>query len=214
MIANKDKSEQTKLERELVAGCVANEKNAWVNFVDAYGKLIYKIIYKTLQPFNYNTKNDLVEELYNEVFLAFLSNGCSRLKSFKWKNGSSLATWIRLIAHNITLDYIRKSIKENHILQSANEIVYADGKKELIELKCDEKIDHTLNLLESEENKELLKKAFEKLPSSDKHLVELLFFQNFSHEDAAAALGKTVDAIYMQKKRLMQKLKEIVEKFG
>ena len=214
MTAIQNKSEQIKFEQQLIADCIAGNEKAWFDFVDSYGRLIYKTIYKTLAMRGYKTKNHLVEELYNEVFVAFLSNEYSKLKSFKWKNGSSLATWIRVVTRNLVLDYIRKATKESRILQSANETVFADSKEELIERIIDKKTEHALLLLESEENQALLEKAFKELTNSDKQLVELLYFQNTSHEDAARILNKKVDAIYMQKKRVVLKIKEIIQKIS
>jgi RNA polymerase sigma factor (sigma-70 family) len=212
MAATQDKSDQIKFEKQLIAGCVAKDKQSWDLFVDTYGKLVYKIIYRTLASKGFIDKNSLAEELYNEVFVAFLSKDSYRLKSFKWKNGSSLATWIRVITRNLVLDYIRKISNETEILQSANEKVFDDDKKELIDTLTDDRSDSALDLLESDDNRIVLEKAFKELSDTDKQLLELLYFQNFSHEDTAAVLNKTVDAIYMQKNRLIQKIKGIIEK--
>ena len=43
-------------------------------------------------------------------------------------------------------------------------------------------------------------------------MIDLIYFRGLSHSRAASILGKSVDAVYMQKKRVIGKLKDIIEK--
>jgi DNA-directed RNA polymerase specialized sigma24 family protein len=60
-------------ERALVFHCIKKQQSAWDTFVDQYAKLIYNVIYRTFGLYGFNSEENLVEDLYQEVFLTFMS---------------------------------------------------------------------------------------------------------------------------------------------
>ncbi len=199
-------------EKRLIEKCISGDKLAWDEFVEKYSKLVYNAIYRTLELKGYRIDSDLVEDLYQEFFISILKDDYQKLRKFTWKNDCSIATWLCVIARNMIFDFIRKDIKAKARIESIDkEIEGEDTKTSLKEiLVSGGKIAH--EELSDEEEIIIIQKAIEKLSNEDRLLLEMLFYQELSFEEIAKITNKSIDALYMQKKRLVEKLKEIVEK--
>ena len=79
-------------------------KGRWDSFVLQYSGLIYHTINRTLALHHTEPKSELVEDLYQEFFLAILRDDCKKLRQFKGDRGCSLATWLKvqLFLHRTT----------------------------------------------------------------------------------------------------------------
>ncbi|MGH7855371.1 MAG: RNA polymerase sigma factor, partial [Candidatus Binatia bacterium] len=95
-------------EKTLIAGCVKTDKPAWDEFVQQYSKLVYHTIRKTLALHHAEVFPDLVEDLFQEVFLALVKDNFSQLRRFRGDNGCTLASWLRMITARRTIDHLRK----------------------------------------------------------------------------------------------------------
>lgn len=209
----KTKKRSIEWEKSLVEKFIAGDRTTQKQFITEYKNLIYNCIYRALEGYGFNLEINLVKELYQEAYLKLLKDDFSNLRRFKWKNGSSLATWISHLTRNLVIDYIRKNSKYQEMQQSINKPIKEGENTELIDTIGDSKYS-ALSILGKEENLQLLKEALENLSEPDKQLVELWYYQELPAEEIANKLDKSVDAIYMQKKRVMEKLKEIIEKLS
>lgn len=199
-------------EKNIVARCLTGEKQAWDEFVSKYHKLVYNSIYRTLELTGYKIEPDLIDDLYQEFFVSILNDNYYKLKKFKWKNGCSIATWLSIIARNMVLDFIRKNSKTKAREESIDEEVIDDeGKTSLKDILIHSEKTVREKICD-EEDIDKLQKIIEKLSFEDKNLIEMLYYQELSCEEIAVILNKSVDALYMQKKRLLEKLKVIAEK--
>ena len=207
---SKTNKEVIRREQQLVTRCIKGDKGAWDEFVDRYKNLIYSAIIRTFHFVGYKNVEEAADDLFQSVFASLLKSNCAKLCSFKWKNGCSLASWLHIIAKNITFDYIRKFLSREKVMAfltkgSKNEKDIFGGKK-----SADQSF---LENLEHEEMVNLLERALKELPKEDVYLVELIYLRELPHKRAAKILGKSVDALYMQKKRAVEKLKKIVGKY-
>lgn len=213
MNEKKSKRKSIVWEKRLVEKFISGDRVAQRQFINEYKNLIYNCIYRTLENYVFKLEIDIIDELYQETYLKFLKDDFNNLKRFKWKNGSSLATWISHLTRNLVIDYIRKNSKYKTVQQSANEPIKEGESTKLIDTIGDIKYS-PLSILEKEENLQLLRKALDDLSESDKQVVELLYFQELSYEEIAKILDKSINAIYMQKKRVIEKIKEIIKKLS
>ena len=199
-------------EKNIVARCLTGEKQAWDEFVEKYSKLVYNSIYRTLGLTGYKIEPDLIDDLYQDFFVSILNGDYYKLKIFKWKNNCSIATWLSVIARNMVLDYIRKNSKTKEKEESIDKDKIDEENKTFLKdlLAYNEKT--ACEKLCYEEEIDRLQKVIEKLSFEDKNLVEMLYYQELSCEEIAIILNKSVDALYMQKKRLLEKIKEVAEK--
>ena len=201
--------ESIKKEKRLVARCVRGDRQAWEEFVEIYKGLIYNTILKTFQLVGYRNTEEIADDLFQEVFAMLLKDGCAKLNGFKWKNDCSLVYWLGVITKNLTFDYIRRFVTRERILVS---LAKGSGPNDGTFRKDDFADMSFLGDIEEKDKLEFFKKVLKRLPKTEMRLMELIYFRGVTHERAAAVLGKSVDAVYMQKKRAIDRLKTIVKK--
>ena len=95
-------------ELNFVRQCASGDKQSWERFVERYSRLIYSYIYSVFQIKGSFATEDIRNELFHEIFLLLARDNFKKLKSFKAKNRCSLASWLRQVTVNFTIDYIRK----------------------------------------------------------------------------------------------------------
>lgn len=193
---------------EFVQRCVKGDKQSWDEFVEKYSRLIYNYIYKILNsklPSRSNQKD--INDIFQEIFILLTSDNFKKLKSFKAKNGCSLATWLRQVTINFTIDYLRK-FKPDVSLDNEN----SDGMN-LKDVLAD-KSGNITDLLIEEEKLSQLKDCIEKLDTEDKYFLELYINQGFSLEELKGILKVSRGAVDMRKSRIVERLKECFKAKG
>jgi RNA polymerase sigma-70 factor (ECF subfamily) len=185
-------------EKTLIAGCLRSEKAAWDSFVRQYSNLVYHTIKKTLIRHHRDPHADVVEELYQEFFVSLLRNGCKKLLQFRGTHGCSLASWLRIVTTRLTIDFIRKQALPSGELPSAVLRHSPDPAEPLI----------------NEEQEKLLNHVIRSLPARDRILLDLCYRQALATEEIAAFLNTSVNAIYAQKSRVLEKIREVLRKSG
>lgn len=197
-------------EKKLIASCLSGDKKAWDQLVEKYSKLVYNRIYLTLEAKGWIPEPHLVEDLFQEIFLAILRNDFKKLRQFGWKNDCSFATWFSVITDNLVLDFIRKESKSAGRTESIHKEINPESKETLL----DTLEDHSANIrdiLSKQELSHCLKEAMATLDEEGKTLLDLLFYQQLPFEVIASLTGKSIDALYMQKKRLIDKLRNFLK---
>ncbi len=197
-------------ERTLVARCIKSDKRAWDEFVDKYKGIVYDAIIKTFHFVGYKNTEDAAGDLFQEVFSLLLKNDCAKLRSFRWKNSCSLASWLHIVTKNVTFDYLRKCFARGKITESLTTGDIDAPADYHIEVSEDTDI---LQKLEDEEKLGIFEKALKTLPKEDFLVINLIYLRGISHEKTAKMLGKSVDALYMQKKRVIDKIKKTIESY-
>jgi RNA polymerase sigma factor (sigma-70 family) len=183
----------TDKENDLLTGCLRGEKLAWDVFVLQYSSLVFHTIRKTFGFYHVEVGNDVVEDLFQEFFLALLRDDLKKLRQFKGRRGCSLASWLRVIAVRLTIDSLRSH--------------------QLSELESAEVFSAGLGLFDSvisgpdEEDYEWLAKALKTLSPRERFFVDLYYRQNLLPEEIATVLETSVSAIYTQKSRVLSKLR-------
>ncbi len=194
-------------ERALAARCVKNDKDAWDEFVEEYKGLIYNAILRTFHFAGYENEDE-AEEVFQEVFSALLKNNCAKFKSFRWKNGCKLGSWLHVVAKNTAFDYLRKTFRRGRIIQFLGE--NTEDAPAGCRFEDSGEIGAAAKLEEGEKIG-LFERAIKALPREDFFLLNLIYFRGIPHKNAAEILGKTVEAVYMHKKRVIGKIKKMIE---
>jgi RNA polymerase sigma factor (sigma-70 family) len=66
----------------------------------------------------------------------------------------------------------------------------------------------------NEEQEKLLNHVIRSLPARDRILLDLCYRQALATEEIAAFLNTSVNAIYAQKSRVLEKIREVLRKSG
>lgn len=193
---------------EFVQRCVKGDKQAWCEFIDKYSRLIYSYIHTILEVKGINQLNqDNVNDLFQEIFVSLIKDNFKKLRSFKAKNGCSLATWLRAVAVNFTIDYIRKysplvSLDEETDDGFSLKDILADTAGSVTNKLCDEeRIAH-------------LKDCIQELDNDDKYFLELYINRGLGLEELKDIFRLSRPAIDMRKSRIINRLRECFKSKG
>ncbi|MBI3060068.1 MAG: sigma-70 family RNA polymerase sigma factor [Deltaproteobacteria bacterium] len=188
----------TEKEKTLVVGCLNGAKTAWDAFVLQYSALVYHTIRKTFSLYHTEPRPDLVEDLFQEFFVSLLRDDFKKLRQFRGDRGCSLASWIRVIAARLTIDFLRKQGPPAVEATDALPLDQPDPSNSLID----------------QEQERLVSQVLETLPLRNRLFIDLYFRQSLPPEEIASILRVSVSAVYTQKSRILDKVREILRKTG
>ena len=186
---------------EFVQRCVKGDKQALDEFLNKYSRLIYNYIQNVLSVKGYAFSQNHINDIFQEIFCSLAKDNFKKLRSFKARNGCSLASWLRQVSINFTIDYIRKikptvSIDEETDDGLSLKDLLADGSRPVSDT------------LSYEEKLEGLKDCIEKLDNAGKYFLELHINRGLRLEQLKDYFKLSRGAIDMQKSRLIDKLRE------
>jgi RNA polymerase sigma-70 factor (ECF subfamily) len=186
---------------EFVQSCVEGDKQTWDEFIVKYSRLIYSYIYSVFKTNNtHNLTPDTANDLFQDIILSLIKDNFQKLRSFKGKNGCSLASWLRQVTINSTIDYIRR----------LKPVVSIDGDNDDLSLK-DMLPDNSPSAVDKFTLKEKifrLKECIKILDTDDKYFLELHMNRGLSLEKLKDYLKISRGAIDMRKLRIVERLRD------
>lgn len=188
----------TEKEKTLLAGCLNGEKTAWDAFVLQYSNLVYHAIKRTFGLYHAEPQPDLVDDLYQELFLAIVRDDFKKLRQFRGDQGCSLASWLRVVASRLTIDFLRRQPPRSGEVPDGLARDDPDPAEPLI----------------NKEQERLLNKTLQTLSPRDRILLDLCYRQELPAEEIAAILKTSVSAVYTQKSRILEKMRGTMRKSG
>ncbi len=192
---------------EFVRKCVSGDRRAWDEFVDKYSRLIYNYIYSVLKSKGAVSLQENVNDIFQDIFTSLVADNFKRLKSFKGKNGCSLASWLRQVAVNATIDFVRKTRPGISIdREDENGLSLMDILKD--------KSEPIPEVLFQSEKLEQLTDCIKKLNPADKYFLELHVNQGITLEELKGLLGIPRGAVDMRKSRIIDRLRDCFGKKG
>ena len=189
--------EPTTTDERLILECVQGGEAAWRAFLDLYSGIIHKTIYKTMTSLgvwtSYQSHN---EDIYMEALRSLYVN----LRKFK--GDCSPKTWIIVCVRNLTINEIKKISRATRPEQGSAEV---DDSIEDRETPRFDKTVETRQLIERMESR--LREAVD-----DKGWLfyQLIFRGDLSNKEIAATLGVTEEVARVRKKRLRDRVQEIL----
>jgi len=192
---------------EFVQRCSNGDKRSWDEFVDKYSRLIYNYIHSVLRIKGYAFTQQIIQDLFQEIFLLLTKDNFKKLKTFEGRNNCSLASWLRQVTVNFTIDYIRKTKK----LISINE---KDEKGFSLEDILSDNSEPLLDKISMQENLGQLKDCVAGLSIDEKYFLELYLNQGLSLEKLREQIGVSRGAIDMRKARIIEKLRKCFKAHG
>jgi len=193
---------------EFAQRCVKGDKSAWDEFVERYSRLVYNYIHSVLKLKGINSSDPQdLRDIYQEVFLSLTKDNFRKLKSFKGLNGCSLASWLRQVVINLTLDYLSRgkpavSIDaENEDDFSLQDILAADSISPRDKISLEDKIGQ-------------LKDCIGQLERTEQYFLELYINRKLSLEEIKDVLRVNRSALDMRKARIIDKLRQCFKSKG
>lgn len=187
---------------EFVQKCVQGDRQSWKEFVDKYSRLIYNYIHSVSRIKGSPLTQENINDIFQEIFLSLVANNFRKLKSFKAKNGCSLASWLRQVSINAAIDCMRKIKPAIISLDEEN-----DSDTGIKDTLADRAPLVTSQLLQ-EEKLVHLKDCVEKLDTRDKYFLELYINKGVSLEELRQILKVSRGSVDMRKSRIIDKLRD------
>jgi RNA polymerase sigma factor (sigma-70 family) len=191
-------------EKDLIARIRKGERAAWDELVDGYGRLIYYAIQRTLEMKGVRRSPEDVQDIFQSIFVHLAEDSGRRLLSYTGKHKCTLASWIRMIAVNYTIDMIRRQAKYSfHV--DFEEVNSEEFEKSWFE-------GHQTpdqHLMEKETENQLLK-CLAELDKDDRAFLEL-FLKGMSPKELARLYRVNATNIYSRYNRIKAKLKKAAE---
>jgi RNA polymerase sigma-70 factor (ECF subfamily) len=190
-----------------VQACVKGDKQSWDEFLSRYSRLIYNYIYSVLAVKGRSLPTEQIEDIFQEIFYSLIKDNYKKLTSYQGRNGCSLASWLRQVTINFTIDYLRKlkpmlsidiEVEEGYSLKD----VLKDLSRDAAEFLTDQ--DRRKTLLE----------CVDLLEAGEQYFMELFLNQGLNLEQIRESLKINRGAVDMRKSRIFQKLQDCFKKKG
>jgi RNA polymerase sigma factor (sigma-70 family) len=94
---------------QLLRRCIGGDPEAGDFFVSAYSNLIYGSIHETVRRYAADCLREDIEDLHNSIFVALFKDDCRKLKQYRGDNDCSVASWLTVVAVNMTRNFLTRS---------------------------------------------------------------------------------------------------------
>ncbi len=180
----------------LVRRCKNNDREALDELLSAYENYLYRLCYS----FTFHKEETL--DLLQEVYLKIIRS----LQSFDEQR--PLTPWIKKIAVNTSLNYLRSKHKHDHL--SLNYSVDGEDGEQLINTLASS--ENTENVIVYRDGYDLIMEMVQRLPPNYRLPLILRSIEEMSYEEIAAALaqplGTVKNNIFRARKLLKKHLQE------
>lgn len=157
-------------QQQLVKRCLAGEDSAWEELLKAHNRKVYNLCYR------FTGRSSEAEDLTQEVFIKIFQT----LRTYDDAQGA-FSTWLNRVARNHLVDHYRRTHKDRltSSLEEEPSVLQETPSRE----------EHPMARLESEERRELLQAALDRLSPDMREAVILRDFQDLDYDEIAQVLG-------------------------
>ncbi|MDP3041560.1 MAG: sigma-70 family RNA polymerase sigma factor [Candidatus Omnitrophota bacterium] len=192
---------------KFVQGCLKGDKQSWSEFILRYSRLIYNYIHSVLSVNGRSISPEQVEDIFQEIFHALIKDNHRKLSTYQGRNGCSLASWLRQVTINFTIDYLRK-FKPMASLDVEDEDGFTLGDT-LKDLSAG-----AMEFLNQQDRRKTLQECISLLELDEQYFLELFLNQGLSLEEIKEYLKINRGAVDMRKSRILQKLQDCFKQKG
>lgn len=171
-------------DQELIDLIKEGDKEALREIYSRFSQAVYNLAFRMLRD------REDAEEVVQEIFLQVWN------KAQTYERGrGAVSTWIINIARSRSIDKLRT-------------LGYRDRNTELDEEKLNSNTDFSRILEDREEKNNVIFQALSSLPENQRAVIELVYFEGFTHVEAAELLKEPVGTIKTRLRLGVIKLKE------
>jgi RNA polymerase sigma-70 factor (ECF subfamily) len=147
------------------------------------------------------------EDIFQEIFQALIKDNYKKLSTYQGKNGCTLASWLRQVTINFTIDYLRK-LKPILSLDAEDDEGFTLG---------DTLKDFSPGVIEfinDQDRRKTLRECISLLESNDQYFLELFLNQRLTLDEIKDHFKVSRGAVDMRKGRIFQRLQDCFKKKG
>ena len=171
---------------DLLESIAGKDSSAFGILYDRYSQLVFNLGNKIVKD------HDYAGEVLQSVFIQIWN----KADTYNRKKGA-VSTWIINITRNKSIDILRKTKKEK--LNVDIDLDYLES-----DTNCD------FNISEIAEKREIIIKAMESLSPEQRKIIEMIYFEGYTHKEAAEILGVRIGTVMSRLARARQRVHSIV----
>jgi RNA polymerase sigma factor (sigma-70 family) len=175
----------------------AEKQRRWAEFVRRYERLITSCVLKVLRRYGALFSSDDLDDLVNDVWVTLLRDDMKKLRQYDVARGFRIASFIGMVATNVTIDHLRARQQETTPLDQVMEDYVSLGVT-------------PRDTVEDAEREALAQAALGRLSNEERAFVYEVFHAESAPEVLAKKLGVTTNTIYSRKFKIREKLARIV----
>lgn len=188
-----DISKKHEEDLKLAAACAKNAPGAWDKLVDRYGSFVLGVIGRTARFYKAQLSGAEYEDVLQEVFLSLVKNNFRALGAFR--GDSSLASWLRRIAVNKTIDHLKTRSPLPGMLAHVQEHETSTAGK-----------------AEKKEELSRVRRVLDSLTDRERMVVKLFYFEHRKYREIAELLGIPENSVGPVLARALLSLKNLLQK--
>ncbi|NJO00428.1 MAG: sigma-70 family RNA polymerase sigma factor [Bacteroidia bacterium] len=170
-------------EEKLVILLKAHERRAFAHLYDQYGAALYGVILRVVKA------PEVAQEVLQDSFVKIWKN----MDSYDPAKGS-LFTWILQIARNTAIDKIRSKEYKESVLTNPIALNHSDAQK----------------VIRSPVEYTGLESIVENLKPTLREIIDLIYFQGYTHVEAAEALALPLGTVKTRVKIAIRELRKLI----
>jgi len=179
------------------------EQGAWNDFVDCYGRLIYHSIHRGLSLKGVRKSEEAVQDIFQSLFVHLSEDNARRLLKFEGKRKCSLASWIRMIAINYTIDVIRSEARVSFLVE------FEEVEPGELEKSWGHQNREPDEELAAKEEEKVLAIGISRLSQEDRNFLEL-HLTGINAKQLAKIFKMPVNSVYSRFSLIKEKLKKSI----
>ena len=176
-------------EKELLPKIADKDEEAFSELYKRFSQVVYNLSYRVVK-----NKSD-AEEVVQKVFVQIWN------KAENYDQGrGAVSTWIMNITRSRAIDKIRSLKKtRNNISMDDTFLQFISPKGFIIE--------------DAKEKREIIKEALSKIPPEQKTVVETIYFEGYTHSEAADYLDIPIGTVKTRLRLGILKLKDLISPY-
>ena len=188
----------------LVSRLIAGDRAAWRVFHERYSAAMLDDITSVRRRFPALISADDACDICAELCLQLLSGDKHRLRQFDPRHGTSLRSWLGVLARHAAFDFLRQRRRQPTLPWRGEERASLEA---LMSHAPD-----AFAICASRELARILASLVEGLSERDQQFVELYFYEGLDPEETAERLGICVGTVYSKKHKIRARIESLLGK--
>ena len=195
-------------ERRLIIRLLAGESEAWSEFVDRYQRVVSARVNHVLIQYGKSVETNEADDVVADLFTSLLANNMRMLRRFEHR--STLATWLTIIAHRMSLRAAMKSKRKSAKTNQLDPMTGQTPTQSLEQLAVDP-AENPLARLMTTENRSKIRHQLTMLKEADRQVIELFHFEKLSYREIASRMGMSENSVGPRLTRAQRRLRQLME---
>ncbi len=180
-------------DQQLVEGFVKGENSYIQELINRHKDRVYTYILLIVK------NPHVADDLFQDTFIKVIKS----LEKSKYTDKGKFVSWVIRIAHNLSIDYFRKSKNQNTYSNDDNEVDVFNSPKYSDSTREDQMID--------EQKEKDVRFLIDKLPKNQKQVVMMRHYGNMSFKEIADQTGVSINTALGRMRYALINMRKLME---